>query len=174
MRPKHLLAADSGRGLAQFDIARNRQISEKCRRFACLKAKVPMISDAIRAVILGIVEGVTEFLPVSSTGHLLLVERFFEAGGDDFWKSFAILIQLGAILAILAIYFVKLWQVALGMFTDPAARRFVIGVVVAGDRRHTRPDRAGAGVLSDIFRRPRAGGDPLPLAVVAGARVHQE
>src|SRR5690606_27691668 len=90
-----------------------------------------MISDAIRAVILGVVEGVTEFLPVSSTGHLLLVERFFEGGGDDFWKSFAILIQLGAILAILAIYFVKLWQVALGMFTDPAARRFVIGVVVA-------------------------------------------
>jgi undecaprenyl-diphosphatase len=90
-----------------------------------------MISDAIRAVILGVVEGVTEFLPVSSTGHLLLVERFFDMGGDDFWKSFAILIQLGAILAILAIYFVKLWQVALGMFTDPAARRFVIGVVVA-------------------------------------------
>ena len=90
-----------------------------------------MISDVIRAVVLGIVEGVTEFLPVSSTGHLLLVERFFDLGGDDFWKSFAILIQLGAILAILAIYFVKLWNVALGMFTDPDARRFVIGVLVA-------------------------------------------
>ena len=90
-----------------------------------------MLSDAIRAVILGIVEGVTEFLPVSSTGHLLLVERFFDLGQDNFWKSFAILIQLGAILAILAIYFVKLWNIALGMFTDPAARRFVIGVVVA-------------------------------------------
>jgi undecaprenyl-diphosphatase len=90
-----------------------------------------MISDAIRAVILGIVEGVTEFLPVSSTGHLLLVERFFDLGGDDFWKSFAILIQLGAILAILAIYFVKLWRIAIGMFTDADARRFVIGVLVA-------------------------------------------
>jgi undecaprenyl-diphosphatase len=131
MRPKHLLAADSGRGLAQFDIATNRQISEKCRRFACLKAKVPMISDAIRAVILGIVEGVTEFLPVSSTGHLLLVERFFEAGGDDFWKSFAILIQLGAILAIVMLYFFKLWRVALGMFSNPDDRRFVVGVLVA-------------------------------------------
>jgi undecaprenyl-diphosphatase len=90
-----------------------------------------MISDAIRAVILGVVEGVTEFLPVSSTGHLLLAERFFDLGQDNFWKSFAILIQLGAILAILAIYFVKLWNIALGMFTDPAARRFVIGVLVA-------------------------------------------
>jgi undecaprenyl-diphosphatase len=90
-----------------------------------------MISDAIRAVILGVVEGVTEFLPVSSTGHLLLAERFFGLGEDNFWKSFAILIQLGAILAILAIYFVKLWRIALDMFSDPEARRFVIGVLVA-------------------------------------------
>ena len=57
-----------------------------------------MISDSIRAVILGVVEGVTEFLPVSSTGHLLLTERFFDLGEDNFWKSFAVLIQLGAIL----------------------------------------------------------------------------
>ncbi len=90
-----------------------------------------MLSDIIRAVILGIVEGVTEFLPVSSTGHLLLVERFFNLGEDGFWKSFAVLIQLGAILAILAIYFARLWRIAAGMFSDPDARRFVIGVLVA-------------------------------------------
>ncbi|HVV40378.1 MAG TPA: undecaprenyl-diphosphate phosphatase [Nitrobacter sp.] len=90
-----------------------------------------MMSDAIRAVILGVVEGVTEFLPVSSTGHLLLVGRFFDLGEDNFWKSFDILIQLGAILAILALYFVKLWRVALGMFSNPHDRRFVIGVLVA-------------------------------------------
>jgi len=90
-----------------------------------------MMSDALRAVILGIVEGVTEFLPVSSTGHLLLAERFFDLGEGSFWKSFAILIQLGAILAIVALYFVKLWRIALGMFSDPYARRFVIGVLVA-------------------------------------------
>lgn len=90
-----------------------------------------MMSDAIRAIILGIVEGVTEFLPVSSTGHLLLAERFFDLGEGPFWKSFAILIQLGAILAIVALYFGKLWHIALGMFSDPAARRFVIGVLVA-------------------------------------------
>jgi undecaprenyl-diphosphatase len=90
-----------------------------------------MISDSIRAVILGVVEGVTEFLPVSSTGHLLLAERFFDLGEGDFWKSFAVLIQLGAILAIVALYFGKLWRVALGMFSNPDDRRFVIGVLVA-------------------------------------------
>jgi undecaprenyl-diphosphatase len=90
-----------------------------------------MMSDALRAVILGIVEGVTEFLPVSSTGHLLLAEQFFDLGEGSFWKSFAVLIQLGAILAIVAIYFVKLWRIALGMFSNPDDRRFVIGVLVA-------------------------------------------
>jgi len=90
-----------------------------------------MMSDAVRAVILGIIEGVTEFLPVSSTGHLLLAERFFNLGEGNFWNSFTVLIQLGAILAIVVIYFAKLWQVALGMFSNPADRRFVIGLLVA-------------------------------------------
>src|SRR3984957_5480426 len=90
-----------------------------------------MMSDTIRAVILGIIEGVTEFLPVSSTGHLLLAERFFNLGAGDFWNSFAVLIQLGAILAILVIYFAKLWRIALGMFSNPDDRRFVIGVLLA-------------------------------------------
>ena len=89
------------------------------------------MSDALRAVILGIVEGVTEFLPVSSTGHLLLAERFFDLGQGSFWNSFTVLIQLGAILAIVAIYFVKLWRIALGMFSNPDDRRFVIGLLVA-------------------------------------------
>jgi undecaprenyl-diphosphatase len=61
----------------------------------------------------------------------LLAERFFNLGEGSFWNSFTVLIQLGAILAILVIYFVKLWQVATGMFTNPADRRFVIGVLVA-------------------------------------------
>src|SRR5260221_14123791 len=69
-----------------------------------------MMSDAIRAVILGIVEGITEFLPVSSTGHMLLVKRFFGLGEGAFWDSFVVLIQLGAILAIVVLYFAKLWR----------------------------------------------------------------
>jgi undecaprenyl-diphosphatase len=90
-----------------------------------------MMSDALRAVILGIIEGVTEFLPVSSTGHLLLAERFFNLGEGSFWNSFTILIQLGAILAILVLYFAKLWRIALGTFSNSDDRRFVVGVLVA-------------------------------------------
>jgi undecaprenyl-diphosphatase len=89
------------------------------------------MSDALNAGILGVIEGVTEFLPVSSTGHLLLAQRFFGLGEGDFWNSFTVLIQLGAILAIVVIYFTKLWRVALGMFSNPDDRRFVVGVLVA-------------------------------------------
>ena len=89
------------------------------------------MSDALRAVILGIIEGITEFLPVSSTGHMLLAKQFFGLGEGAFWDSFIVLIQLGAILAIVVIYFSKLWKVALGMFTNPDDRRFVIGVLIA-------------------------------------------
>jgi len=87
--------------------------------------------DLIKAAVLGIVEGLTEFLPVSSTGHLLLMEHLFGWGDDSFGKSFAILIQLGAILALLTIYFGRLWALAKGMFTQWAAARFVIGVLLA-------------------------------------------
>jgi undecaprenyl-diphosphatase len=90
-----------------------------------------MMTDTLRAVILGIIEGVTEFLPVSSTGHLLLAERFFGLGEGAFWDSFTVLIQLGAILAIVGLYFTKLSRVAVGMFSNADDRRFVIGVLVA-------------------------------------------
>jgi len=87
--------------------------------------------DLFKTFVLGIVEGLTEFIPVSSTGHLLLVQRFFGFDDDDFGKTFAVLIQFGAILALLSIYFGRLWRLALGMFSDPAARKFVFGVLLA-------------------------------------------
>ena len=87
--------------------------------------------DTVKAVFLGIVEGLTEFIPVSSTGHLLLVEHFFGFDDEDFGKAFAVLIQLGAILALLSIYFTRLWQLFLGIFKNNEDRRFVIGVLVA-------------------------------------------
>jgi undecaprenyl-diphosphatase len=90
-----------------------------------------MTFDIIKAIILGVVEGLTEFIPVSSTGHLLLMQRFFGFGDDDFGKSFAILIQFGAILALLSIYSVRLWQLFIGMFNSPQARRFILGVLIA-------------------------------------------
>ena len=87
--------------------------------------------DLIKAAILGVVEGLTEFLPVSSTGHLLLMEHFLGWGDDSFGKSFAILIQLGAILALLSIYFGRIWALATTMFSQWDAARFVIGVLLA-------------------------------------------
>jgi undecaprenyl-diphosphatase len=87
--------------------------------------------DLVKAAALGIVEGLTEYLPVSSTGHLLLMEHIFGWGDDSFGKSFAVLIQLGAILALLTIYFGRLWALAKNMFTQWAAARFVIGVLLA-------------------------------------------
>src|SRR4051794_39844861 len=90
-----------------------------------------MLFDLFKAVILGIVEGVTEFLPVSSTGHLLLLEHFFGFDDDAFGKTFVVLIQLGAILAILSIYFQRLLAIVRGALSDPAPRRFIIGVLIA-------------------------------------------
>src|SRR5262245_52688955 len=90
-----------------------------------------MLFELLKAFVLGVVEGLTEFIPVSSTGHLLLVQRFFGFDDEEFGKTFAVLIQLGAVLAILSVYFVRLWKIFIGMFFDPDARRFVIGVLIA-------------------------------------------
>jgi len=104
-------------------------------QFDALKAAVSGWSavyiDLIKAAVLGIVEGLTEYLPVSSTGHLLLMEHVFGWGDDSFGKSFAVLIQLGAILALLSIYFGRLLALAKDMFTSWPAARFVIGVLLA-------------------------------------------
>jgi len=83
----------------------------------------------IQAAILGFVEGLTEFLPVSSTGHILLLGHFL--GFDSPTKTFEVLIQLGAILAILSVYFKKLLDIALGLGSDPQKRRFVLAILVA-------------------------------------------
>ena len=81
------------------------------------------------ALILGVIEGVTEFIPVSSTAHLLLAGRVlgFESAG----KAFEVLIQLGAILALLALYAVRLWHLATELPRDRRTQRFTAGVTVA-------------------------------------------
>ncbi len=81
------------------------------------------------ALLLGFVEGMTEFLPVSSTGHLLLLGHFL--GLQSSGKTFEVLVQLGAILAILLVYFRRLLDIALALPSDPGARRFVLGVLIA-------------------------------------------
>jgi undecaprenyl-diphosphatase len=87
------------------------------------------MTQLFEALLLGFIEGLTEFLPVSSTGHLLLVGHFL--GFQSTGKAFEVLVQLGAILAILSVYSGRLWEIAKAVPHDPAARRFVIGVFIA-------------------------------------------
>jgi len=81
------------------------------------------------ALILGVVEGITEFLPVSSTAHLILVGKLL--GFENNGKAFEVLIQFGAILALLSVYAGRLWRLAVTLPTDPATRRFALGVIIA-------------------------------------------
>ena len=66
--------------------------------------------DYLQAVILAIIEGITEFLPVSSTGHMIVASSFFGIAHDDFTKLFTIVIQLGTILSVLVLYFKRFFQ----------------------------------------------------------------
>jgi len=86
--------------------------------------------DLVNAVLLGIVEGLTEFLPVSSTGHLLVAEKLLGLP-DNRWEAFTIVIQFGAILSVVAVYWRKFWNVLIGLPTSPEARQFAINVIVA-------------------------------------------
>ena len=81
------------------------------------------------ALILGLIEGLTEFLPVSSTGHILLAGHFL--GFNNPGRTFEVLIQLGAILAILTVYSGRLVKLARDVPRDPKARRFVLSILLA-------------------------------------------
>lgn len=82
-----------------------------------------------QVVLLGLVEGATEFIPVSSTGHILLAGHFL--GFNSPGKTFEVLIQLGAILAILSVYAWKLVRLLIDLPSDPRTQRFVLGVLLA-------------------------------------------
>jgi undecaprenyl-diphosphatase len=66
--------------------------------------------DWIQTIIIAIVEGLTEFLPVSSTGHMILAQGMMGVKSDDFVKAFTVIIQFGAILSVLVLYWKKFWQ----------------------------------------------------------------
>jgi undecaprenyl-diphosphatase len=102
--------------------------------------------DWISAIILGVVEGLTEFIPVSSTGHLLLAKTALGLP-PGFWDTFIVLIQLGAILGVVALYFRKLWDVVLGLPTSQRARHFALSVLVA-----FLPGALAGALLHDIIK----------------------
>ena len=83
-----------------------------------------------KALILGVVEGLTEFLPISSTGHLILVGDLLDFN-DERGKAFEVIIQFGAILAICWEFRAKLWKVLSSLATSSASRRFVMNLLIA-------------------------------------------
>jgi undecaprenyl-diphosphatase len=84
----------------------------------------------IKAVVLGLVEGATEFIPVSSTGHLIVASEWL-GQVDERAKTFDIFIQLGAILAIVWLYRVRLTSAVVAARRDPASRRFLLNLAIA-------------------------------------------
>jgi undecaprenyl-diphosphatase len=85
---------------------------------------------ALKAIIMGIVEGLTEFLPISSTGHLILAGSLLDFTGEKM-KVFEIVIQAGAILAVCWEYRAKIAMVLAGLFSDRKAQRFVLNLIIA-------------------------------------------
>lgn len=85
----------------------------------------------VTAILLGIVEGLTEFLPVSSTGHLILATELFGFDSSQ-WATFNIVIQLGAILAVVVLYWRTFWAVGMGLLRmEPISLRFVRNLLAA-------------------------------------------
>ena len=124
-----------------------------------------MTDQTFSALVLGLIEGLTEFLPVSSTGHILLAGYFlgFESAG----KTFEVVIQLGAILAIVLVYLRKIVGTVAAIPSDPQARRFALSVIVA-----FLPAMAAGALLHDtiktvLFESPRL----IAVALIVGGLV---
>lgn len=89
-----------------------------------------MLENLINTIIMGLVEGITEFLPISSTGHLLLMNEILGFKGPE-GNVFEIVIQFGAILAVMVVYFQRLWRVAVDAPRSAEARRFIYAVLLS-------------------------------------------
>jgi undecaprenyl-diphosphatase len=86
--------------------------------------------EMIDAAVLGAIEALTEFLPVSSTGHLIVAADMLGFDGPP-GKVFEVVIQMGAILAVMVVYFQRLWNVALGLRRDPESWKFAAAILLA-------------------------------------------
>ena len=111
----------------------------------------------LKALILGVVEGLTEFLPVSSTGHLILASDLLDFNGDK-GKVFELVIQTGAMLAIVWVYRVKFAAVIAGITHDRRARQFVYNLVIAFIPAAVLGLAFGSYIKAALFK-------PVPVAI---------
>lgn len=86
----------------------------------------------LKTIVLGIIEGLTEFLPVSSTGHLIIASELMNIESDAFNKMFMVVVQLAAILAVLVLYWPRIWQVLKSFFSGEKAGRHFMLIWVLG------------------------------------------
>jgi undecaprenyl-diphosphatase len=119
----------------------------------------------VKAAILGVVEGLTEFLPISSTGHLILAGSLL-GWTDDKAKLFDVAIQTGAMLAVVWFYRQKIGQVIVGLPRSETARRFALNVVIA-----FLPAAVLGAVFGSAIKRVLFKPVPVALAFVIGAFV---
>ncbi len=82
-----------------------------------------MFIEVLKAILFGIVEGITEWLPISSTGHMILVDQFVHLNvSDEFYKMFEVVIQLGAIMAVVLLFWNKLWPFCMKIARDSSKK----------------------------------------------------
>jgi undecaprenyl-diphosphatase len=119
----------------------------------------------LAALILGIVEGLTEFLPISSTGHLILAGDLLGVSGEKS-RIFQIVVQCGAILAVVWEYRVKLWSVAVQLPYDRGAQRFAANLVIAFIPLAVLGLLFGSAIKASLFK-------PVPVAIafIAGGLI---
>lgn len=119
------------------------------------------MTDILNAIIMGLVEGATEFLPVSSTGHLILTGQLlnFHPAGD----VFEVVIQAGAMLAVVWLYFSKLWATLIGLPKERRAQMFALAVLVA-----FLPAAVFGALLHDFIKSALFNPTVVALALVVG------
>ncbi len=152
--------------------------------------------DILHALILGLVEGITEFLPISSTGHLILAGKLFSIPDTNFQKSFDIIIQFGAILSVVALYWKTLWNIEtikklivafvptgiIGLALYKVVKMYLLGneyvvlwalflggiVLIIFELWHKEPEGAESGIAAISYKQAFAIGLFQSLAIIPG------
>lgn len=126
------------------------------------------MGELTKAIILGIIEGLTEFVPVSSTGHLLLCEKWMGMNLDDsFWKMFTVFIQIGAILAVVVYFRHRIVQLITGSVSGNTTAQRVSMMVIVG----TLPVLAAGYLLHKWVERHMEKPLPIALALLIGGLI---